>query len=1034
VGAAFFWNVRPLSTPASDPTITQAAIAEVGQAAAAVAAAATEPLPVPIGPIPQNVPTAQPSAAPTPSQGVPYNAAQNVPPPTRGGPITIAVNGNLLVSRHLQFGGNDAAGAAAGDESLGATIEVDRRTLQTSTRITFPSNLSATSQASLGAATAEYDTTSLSYLYGPQQISGLNLVPLGTTIRGFAVVSPLRKGGDVTLFSGPGQAGAQTFALNGLRLRLPVKTGFAGFTAFDAKVENGPGRTDGLTLGLASRIGTLQTGSEIVVERNNGFAQDASSFGSTAITNGIAYSGQTRIDAISGLNAASFTARSQGPNFVNVGSASAAASDAYGDLTLRHSSISGSSLQLDLSDERYVAGEATVSTHESLSYTSRIGQTGSGQLSLTNATGLNGDLRTWTGNAQFSYGATFRTLAVQANLAATRQTEDGLDPSGGYGFGLGFSKVLSPVSAANAFYTYQQQTSPSSGISSTGTLTLGLSRQFRKTNVLGQLSYSRSAQTGTDERSLQPSLTVSRRISPAITFNLGASGDFHRDILNPGTRSHTVGITASFGAPLAFGNGLVNGRVNPKLPAQITGFVAQDAAQSGLAAAQGFSLSSGVGNILIILDGTRSIRTDARGQFQFGFIAPGRHDIVVDPGSLPPGLTADEPSTTVVLSGGQTAHLALGIGTYGLIEGHVFGRDSKGAVIPVAQATVQLDDGGRAQTNAAGYYGFGRLLPGKHVVKIDLASVPANLSLPADAGKTVSVIPGQRIEVDFVGAPLGSITGALVYDGSFEPAENGKPVQNAYVVANPGDHAAIVDDYGRFIIDNLPAGTYEISVDEDTLPDDHGVVSQSPLEAVLAAGGTVDGLRFTVGSKPRNVIFSFKQGATNVLDVKVPLNPQPAGVGVPIVVTASEAATGVSVSGLGGKPVELTPNADKKIWRGTLQVSALARSGDIVLAIKATGEHPGDGSAKIRIDQNLQIAFFELNPARPVTNQYVHVKARFFTDIRKGDKIAWSDGATTVLGAPVRSIVSFDVKMSSVPYVGTLLSGGQLYRIVLRSK
>ncbi len=1021
LGIAFLADVRPLSTPASDPSITQVAIATIAHAVDAVTAdggaTGAEPVPIPIGPLPANVPTASPSPAATPSQGAPYDATRNIPPPDRGGPLTVSINGNVLASRHLQFGGPPGGGAAT--ESLGASIEIARRTTKTATRISLPTNVSAQSRAGLGAATGEYDTTNLSYIYGPQQISGLNLVPLGSTIRGLAVVSPLRRGGDLTFFGGPGQSGGLTYFARGVRLRTPVKNGFAGLTLFDGKVENDRGRTDGIALGALVRSGAVSTATEIVAERNSGVA---------GIPNGITFSAQSRLDVQHGLDAATITVRDQGRNFQNIGSVTSSSADVYGALGLRRASTNGSSVSLDLSNERYVTDQSTTSTRESLAYSTRVGATGSLQASLSNATGENGGQKLWNGGGQLSYGATFRSLAVQGSASANRQTTEGMDPTGSYGFGFGLAKVLGLTSAANAFYTYQQS-STSGNFTSSAQFSLGLSRQFVKTSVLGQLALVRSTAIGTDQRGISPTVTISRRISPSFTANFDVNGDFHRDRLQAANRAHTIGVNVSLGAPVAFGNGVTSGRINPRLPASIDGFVAQD----GVSQSNGFGLQAGVGNILIVLDGTRSVRTDSRGQFEFRFITPGKHDVVIDPGSLPRGLTADQPSSTVTLSGGQTAHLALGVGTFGTIEGHLFGRDAKGGLIPVSEATLTLDDGQHTITNAAGYYGFGRLLPGKHTVKVELTTVPASIALPSDAAKAVSVIPGERIAVDFIGAPLGSIAGILLYDGSFDAAENGKPVPNAYVVANPGDHAAIVDEFGRFVIDNLPPGSYSVSVDEDTLADDHGTVSQTPLDVVLSPGGAVEKLAFTIGSKPRNVVFSFKQGNVNVLDIRLPQSAQPPGVGIPIVVKTSEEAASVYVEGL-GSAITLSAGADKKTWRGTINVPTLARTGSIPLVVKATGAHPGDGSAKLEINQDLQTAFFTLTPARPALNQFVHVKARFFTEIHAGDRIVWSDGATTVLGQPSGSIVSFDVKMASIPYTGTLNAGGRTYRVVLRPK
>src|SRR5581483_3884297 len=86
-------------------------------------------------------------------------------------------------------------------------------------------------------------------------------------------------------------------------------------------------------------------------------------------------------------------------------------------------------------------------------------------------------------------------------------------------------------------------------------------------------------------------------------------------------------------------------------------------------------------------------------------------------------------------------------------------------------------------------------------------------------------------------------------------------VLDAYVVAEPGDFAAITDEDGSFVLDNLPPGNYTIDVDPDTVPDDTGNIGGA--QAIdLHPNEHVDGLSFTIGHKIKPVVFSIKSVET----------------------------------------------------------------------------------------------------------------------------------------------------------------------------
>ena len=123
----------------------------------------------------------------------------------------------------------------------------------------------------------------------------------------------------------------------------------------------------------------------------------------------------------------------------------------------------------------------------------------------------------------------------------------------------------------------------------------------------------------------------------------------------------------------------------------------------------------------------------------------------------------------------------------------------------------------------------------------------------------VQVHTGGYTNVTFKAQPLGSIAGDVLFGPEMLPGLKGG-VANAYVVAEPGEHAAIDLEDGSFMIDNLPAGDYAVSVDPKRCRrrwarsrKGWGSTWRRP---------TVGRADFTVGSFEKKVVFSFLGGGT----------------------------------------------------------------------------------------------------------------------------------------------------------------------------
>ena len=206
------------------------------------------------------------------------------------------------------------------------------------------------------------------------------------------------------------------------------------------------------------------------------------------------------------------------------------------------------------------------------------------------------------------------------------------------------------------------------------------------------------------------------------------------------------------------------------------------------------------------------------GSFEFAFVPPGQHQVTIDNSSIPRGFTASNPVQTITVQGGQAATASFYIGTFGGILGHVYGTDPSGNPMPLSNVQLRVDGGTYAQTDNSGAFGFGGLSAGQHVVTVIPQSIPASADFaPSALVQKVTVSDGRYATLDFRAQLLGSIAGSIVYAKDMGK-QAGLGVINAYVVAEPGDYAAIDEEDGSFIMDNLPAGDYTLSVDPETIP------------------------------------------------------------------------------------------------------------------------------------------------------------------------------------------------------------------------
>lgn len=980
-------------------------------------------------------PTPSPTPAPSPS-----GKAQTV----RGGPLTYSLNGSLSFGEHYQsstYGGTSTIGTPSpsaspsnpiqalaqsqsqtqAEDNAGLIAQVGRRTATTSTSLIVPVS-GGSNGALLGQVNAFYSTPKYSAVYGPQQLVLFGQLPLGSTLRGFAFVVPTAFG-DETLYEGPTiGAEGEILRLLGFRVRA-----VRGATYYELGIATGDGAATGrsrtLTFGAATTDGNLNiVGEGAWQERAGGDGSPNGPGAQVQLTDG------TSDDSVQA------TIRHLPDQFVAYG-----AGEIFGDNyfdTNWHTDFGQQQLALDANVEHIGTSPTQLSSTrtESLLYSGDLSRFGGYSLSLQQLGTVGGGENQITNSAalqtSFNLGALNAMLGTQ--LTRSMQNLAGVIATTGYSaalqrqFGLfGTSVVFSSQRTTQSYYLSQAANADglASGPSVQTSIGGGISRIFGKTGVSFSDTVVHSDSETSDAVQQTPLLTVSRQISPVISVQTSYGIQTLRDRLNPSSDGRSRLFTFQINAPFSYGSGITSGRIDPRMPATITGRVQMVSTGNGPLAGYATSGISGGGlaNVLVTLDGKYLQRTDLTGSFQFSFVPAGQHQLRIDASSLPRGLTVDQPVATVTLQGGQVSQVLFHVGNFGGILGHVFGLDASGKPLPLPNVQVRLDGGPYSQTDTSGAFGFGGLQPGKHTVEVIENTVPAFATFDtASLKQSVSVHDGQYTKVTFSAVPLGSIAGKVIFGPEMLPEKGG--VENAYVVAEPGEHAAIDEDDGTYIIDNLPPGDYTVSVDPETLPEGDGAKPES-LDVKVASGAHVDGVDFAVGRFEKKVVFSFvgNNGATSSSSLVLREKRLPPRGSTEVTIDAPQAATSVTVTAF-DKRQPLLYNQNRKLWIGEITVPNDAKAGDYSIAGEVAGA-VAPTSTTLTVDPKVPLVIMQTTPRNPVKGQYVVVRARFLVDVRAGDKIRWDDGQVTTLGKPVSGrVFTFSLLISLRPMNGVLLT------------
>ncbi len=929
---------------------------------------------------------------------------------SHGGRLEYTINGSLSLgnrssgSTRLDGTGETlVSNVAETDGSVGMNLELRRRTAMTTTDLQIPLGIS-TQGAQYGYGNLSYSTPKYTLGYASIPIALLGQLTLGATQRGPYMTVPYGTG-DISMFegftTGVDQEGLHLYGMRARRLygRTLMELGYV----YNPQAPQ-TGSAGTAFVGVAYAKNALSAILETAEQHRETPTGDLSLFSS-----------QLRLDDGLQQGTYSLTLRDIPERLLSY-NAGELSGDKLADFSYRSNGRGALGLDFALEKSSYL-GQVSSQERSLLNYDFTTGAIGY-SVGLQNQR-IAGSPTEWSGLGSLQLSFPIRNGYGVASAQFGRTTEDGTGPVGTALYNVALSRQFGSYVVGGSL-TRQNQSSTTTGFSRQSTAAVSFQRTFGKTSIGYQYQLSRTQSPVSDALQSFPAFIVQRQISPVISVQAQYSIQHLSDPINPGSNGTSRNFSIQLNAPFAVGNTNVEGRTDPRLPAMIEGRITADLGNNNALAGL---LTGGLGNIVVVLDNTQIQRTDLQGNFQFSYVRPGSHQLRVETASLPRGYTVDQPIVTLNLDGGQTAQVYLRVGDFGGIVGHVFGTDANGQRIPLAGVKLRIDGGQYAQTDQQGIYGFGRLLSGSHTIEIIENTVPAFASFDEKSVKRdVSVQRGSTATLDFVGEQLGSITGKVVYDATLAPNYTG-PVMNAYVVAEPGEHAAITNDDGTFLIDDLPPGDYTVSVDPETVPEETGQLGD-PLSVVLKGNDNYRGALFLVGHAVKKVVFSLLSGGAVPASLHVSEGRLPPGGATDVSVTAPADAHTVTVSGL-GDDVDLSFDAKRKEWTGTVLVPSKAAAGTVTLtaSVRQTSGSIATATAKVVIDPKLPIAIVQLIPANAAIGSFAAARARFLVDARPGDKIDWEDGQETVLGKPVVGrIFTFSLRLSLRPLHGVLLT------------
>lgn len=339
--------------------------------------------------------------------------------------------------------------------------------------------------------------------------------------------------------------------------------------------------------------------------------------------------------------------------------------------------------------------------------------------------------------------------------------------------------------------------------------------RFQKTfsllTVMGETRYNAGEIYAANQRSVYTAASVGVRLDNANSMRVNAWRAF-----GGGQSGVTVSYTHQFGSSgdgfqfsklLNFSRGTVRGRVFYDL----NGNGLFDPAEPGVA------------GMKMDIDGNKSVITDKDGLYTLP-ASEGSHTIALRSDELGVRLLASTPTEQrIALDGRQRLDLNFGVSDFGAVSGRVFndiGPYAQNAPgLAGVKITLRSADTGfgsfalERTTGPSGMYDFRGLRPGKYLIEIDPATVPANFRIPAITGSSVVVESLHSSVYDVPIAAQRAIAGTVFIDRNGDGRyTNGidEPVEGVTVAVE--DTTSVSGADGAYLLRDLPAGKARLLV------------------------------------------------------------------------------------------------------------------------------------------------------------------------------------------------------------------------------
>jgi hypothetical protein len=210
------------------------------------------------------------------------------------------------------------------------------------------------------------------------------------------------------------------------------------------------------------------------------------------------------------------------------------------------------------------------------------------------------------------------------------------------------------------------------------------------------------------------------------------------------------------------------------------------------------------------------------------------------------------------VGGGWENYAAIHNPLVGVIEGVVQEQmmaGNRGVVgIPVS-----LDGARVSVTLADGHYRFSDVPEGVHQIDLDMQTLPADFETGNSIVEHVSVTPRSTVRADLNVVRLTTLTGKITAPKDIQ-------VDNVVIWLKPSRRYTTPDADGNFTFYNLREGNYELSIDEQTLPEDSVLLSPATAPVAVRLDSAVNTATFEIGVR------AIDKPVRIMIDQKIDLN------------------------------------------------------------------------------------------------------------------------------------------------------------------